>query len=54
MACLQNELPFLSNNPHLVQDLILSFDKQVRFPNLSPLLPRVIKKKKRNSAKVNK
>ncbi len=53
MDCLQNELPsFLSNNPLLVEDDILSFDKQARFPNLFLPLPFVIKK--RNSAEVNK
>jgi hypothetical protein len=39
IACLQNELPFLSNNPLLVQDLILSIDKQAHFSNMIPLLP---------------
>jgi hypothetical protein len=52
MDFLQNELPFLSNNPLLVEDIILSFDKQAHFPNL--FLPVLFVIKKRNSAKVNK
>ncbi len=43
MDCLQNELPFLSNNPLVVEDLILSFDKQAHFSNLFLPLPFVIK-----------
>ena len=52
MDCLQNKLAFLSNNPLLVEDLILSFDKQAHFPDFFLPLPFVIKK--HNSAEVNK
>jgi hypothetical protein len=41
---LHNELLLLSNNPLLVEDLILSFDKQANFPNLFLPLRFVIKK----------
>jgi hypothetical protein len=44
IACLQNKLPFHSNNPLLVEDLILSFDKQAHFPNLFLLLPTILRK----------